>query len=235
MMWNDMNAALKQSVSRMSASVANLMPGIVAFLLALLVATIVAWIARAALRRFLRSIQFDQRSRNLGFTEFADWFSTGGPSMLVANAVSWTIILLGLLVGITAFDSSLATALALRLFAYIPNVIAAILVIAVGTIVARVLARGVLISAVNMQVQSARLLSLGVKWLTMVMAGAMALNHLGIGGQIVTLSFCILFGGIVLALAMAVGLGSKDLVSRTLERQTRGQEEREAEEEFHHL
>ena len=88
-----------------------------------------------------------------------------------------------------------------------------------GNVFARFLARGVLISAVNHNLQYARLLSLGVKWLVLVLAAAMALEHLGIGGRIVELAFGILFGGIVLALALAVGLGSKDLVSRSLERQ----------------
>jgi hypothetical protein len=55
-------------------------------------------------------------------------------------------------------------------------------------------------------------------------AAAMALEQLGIGGQIVTLSFAILFGGIVLALSLAVGLGSKDMVSRSWEKQDRGDE-----------
>ncbi len=63
----------------------------------------------------------------------------------------------------------------------------------------------------------ARFLSLGVKWLVLVLAAAMALDHLEIGGAVVELAFGILFGGIVLTLALAVGLGSRDLVSRSLE------------------
>jgi hypothetical protein len=54
----------------------------------------------------------------------------------------------------------------------------------------------------------------------------MALEHLGIGGRILTLAFGIAFGGIALALALAVGLGSKDAVSRSLERQLREPVER---------
>jgi len=103
-----------------------------------------------------------------------------------------------------------------------------------GLLVSRFLARSVLISAVNMQIQSARLLSLGVKWLVMVLTFAMALEHLGIGGQIVQVGFAILFGGIVLTLALAVGLGSKEMVSRSWERQA-DKTERETEEQFHHL
>jgi hypothetical protein len=92
----------------------------------------------------------------------------------------------------------------------------------------------VLISAVNMHIQSARLLSLGVKWLVLVLAAAMALDHLAIGGPIVRMSFAILFGGIVFALALAVGLGSKDIVSRSLDRQSVRHED-EHEEHFQHL
>jgi hypothetical protein len=123
----------------------------------------------------------------------------------------------------------------LRLFGYLPDVIAAILILIVGLLVARFVSRGVLISAVNMQIHSARLLSLGVKWLVVVLAGAMALEHLGIGGQIVRLSFGILFGGIVLALALAFGLGSKDMVGRSLERQATKSQEEEALHDLHHL
>ena len=45
----------------------------------------------------------------------------------------------------------------------------------------------------------------------------MVLDHLQVGENIVELAFGILFGGIVLTLALAVGLGSRDLVSRSLE------------------
>jgi hypothetical protein len=72
-----------------------------------------------------------------------------------------------------------------------------------------------------MGVQSARLLSLTVKWLVLIVAAAMALDHIGIGRTILLLAFGILFGGVVLALALAVGLGARDIVSRGLERQLR--------------
>ena len=57
-----------------------------------------------------------------------------------------------------------------------------------------------------------------MKWLVLVLTAAMVLDHLGIGGNIIELAFGILFGGIVLTLALAVGLGSREIVSRSLER-----------------
>jgi hypothetical protein len=148
--------------------------------------------------------------------------------------VFWTVVLVGFLIGVAAFDSALTSRLVLRLFGYLPNVLAAALVLLIGSVLARYLARSVLIGAVNMNLQYARLLSAGVKWMILVLAVAMALEHLAIGGRIVFLAFGILFGGIVLALALAVGLGSKELVSRSLEREA-SKLPVESEEPFRHL
>jgi hypothetical protein len=72
-----------------------------------------------------------------------------------------------------------------------------------------------------MGVQYARLLSLTVKWLVLIVAAAMALDHIGIGRSVLLLAFGILFGGVVLALALAVGLGAKEVVARALDRELR--------------
>ncbi|MGD0839314.1 MAG: hypothetical protein ABSB49_21990, partial [Polyangia bacterium] len=48
---------------------------------------------------------------------------------------------------------------------------------------------------------------------------AMALEQLGIGGDIVKIAFAMMFGGVMLALALALGLGSRDVVSRAWDRQ----------------
>jgi hypothetical protein len=62
-------------------------------------------------------------------------------------------------------------------------------------------------------------LSQGVKWLVLVLTAAMVLDHLNIGGRIVEIAFGILFGGIVLTLSLSIGLGSRDIVIRTLEQE----------------
>jgi hypothetical protein len=86
-----------------------------------------------------------------------------------------------------------------------------------------------------MNLHYARILSLGVKWLVLVLTAAMVLEHLAIGGVIIVLAFGILFGGIVLALALAVGLGSRDLVSRSLEREVARSAPDPIEEHVHHF
>jgi hypothetical protein len=233
-MWQQMSNALTEAAQRIADGIARFLPGLLALILAVVAAGIAAWILRWVVQRALRGINFDARLRDWGFSSLADWSPGKSPTLLVGRAVAWIIIILGVLVGLSALEANLTSRLALQLFDYLPDVAAALLLLILGTVFARFLARGVLITAVNMQIQAARLLSLGVKWLVLVLTFTMALDHLRIGGDIVKLAFSILFGGIVLALALAVGLGSKEMVSRSLEKQAQEKQEEE-EETFHHL
>jgi hypothetical protein len=219
-MWEQVRQTLDKSTVGVLSGLASLLPGFFALLLAVVFSLLLAWLAAAILRRVLHGIRFDERLENWGLTGLAEYSPQHSPSLLVTRVVAWSIVLAGVVLGLGAVEATVTSELTMRLFEYVPNVAAAILVLIVGTIVARYLARTVLIESVNMNLHYARLLSLGVKWLVMVCTIAMALDHLQIGSGIVHLAFGILFGGIVLALALAVGLGSKELVSRSLERES---------------
>jgi hypothetical protein len=219
-MWDQVNDALRQSISRVLTSLASFIPGIAAFLVSVVLALALGALLAAAASRVLRWLRFDEQMERLGLQGLVEWFPSRSPTRLIGRLLFWSAFLLGLLIGIAALDATLMTTVAGRLLVFLPNVFVAVLLLVAGGLLARFLSRSVLISAVNMQIQSARLLGLGVKWLVLLLTAAMALNHVGIGGAILRLAFGILFGGIVLALALAVGLGSKDVVSRTWERQT---------------
>jgi hypothetical protein len=215
------NRIFTQAATRIAENIANFLPGLIVFAVILLLTVLAAVAARVVALRLLRRIHADRRAAELGLEFVGDWSASGSPSSVLARVFSWTILLLGLLVGLTALNATMPNRFAVAMFQYVPNVLAALLILVIGNLLARFLARSVLISAVNMQIQAARLLSIGVKWLVLVLAAAMALEELGIGRQILLLAFGIAFGGIVLTLALAVGLGSKEAVSRSLERQMR--------------
>jgi hypothetical protein len=141
----------------------------------------------------------------------------------------------GFLIGIAAFDLDWTYLFVQKIFAYIPIVLAALLVLLVGNVLARFLARSVLIGAVNLNLQYARFLSIGVKWIVIVLAFAMALEHLRIAPRVVELAFGILFGGIVLTLALAIGLSSKDLIGKSLERDVKKASTEPVEDPLRHL
>lgn len=217
-------SALRQSTHRVIAVLAAFLPGLVVFLMAIIVLTLVGWGLAALLRTILTRLRFDERVSSWrlpgAITTLGDWSPAHSPSALAARTLLWIFILVGIAVGITGFDAAYQANSQVELFVlpYLTHLVGAILLLFVGGLIARFLSRSVLISAVNAQLQYARVLSLGVKWLVLVLTAAMALDHLRIGGTIVELAFGILFGGIVFALSLAVGLGSRDLVTRSIER-----------------
>lgn len=217
-------SALHQSIQRIVVVLANFLPGILALLLAVIVFALLGWGLSAILRRLLTATRFDQRlaARIVqGPSAFlADWSPSNSPSVLAARITFWVFVLIGIAIGISAFDASYASdsRYSIFLIPYVAHITGAILMLLTGTLLARFLARSVLIGAVNAQLQYARFLSDGIKWLVLVLTAAMVLDHLNIGGHVVELAFGILFGGIVLTLSLAIGLGSRDLVSRSIEK-----------------
>lgn len=234
-MWQQVEQSLRASMERVFTKIAMLLPGILAFVFALLVFLLIAWLAAFLVRRILVAIKFDERM-HIGASALSEWAPRHTPTDMVTRIVFWAWVVIGVLVGVSAFEAaSSESGISAYVFAYVPHVIGAAVLLFLGTIIGRFLSRSVLISAVNMNLHYARLLSAGVRWLVFVLTAAMVLDHLDIGGDIVDLAFGILFGGIVFALALAVGLGSRDLVSRSLEREASRPTETPVEEKLHHF
>ena len=212
--------ALRESMHRVLVKLVSFLPGLLALIVAVVVMTALGALLAAALRRILTAVRFDERFARTQTANVADWTPDHSPTVLIARTAFWACVVLGFVIGISAIDASYSgnSQISLLLIPYLAHSVGAVLILLAGTVIARFLSRSVLIGAVNLQMQYARFLSLGVKWLVLVLTAAMVLDHLEIGGTIVALAFGILFGGIVLTLALAVGLGSRDIVSRSLER-----------------
>ncbi len=221
-MWQQVELALSQSAHRVLFQLASFLPGLLALLLAVLILAAIGAGLAALVRRILVVARFDERLARNSLAAFTDWAPSHSPTLLIARTVFWTCVVLGGLIGISAFDASYSSnstsQMSILLLPYLTHSVGAIILLIFGNIIARFLSRSVLIGAVNAKLTYARFLSLGVKWLVLVLTAAMVLDHLEIGGTVVDLAFGILFGGIVLTLSLAVGIGSRDIVTRSLER-----------------
>jgi hypothetical protein len=229
-----------ESLERVLNGVARQLPGVLAMLFILLIAVGVALVLRGAIRRVCERLELDRRLREWGVVAPA---AEGrlSPSVLIARLATWTVLAVGFLAGLSAFEAATMSVFAVRLLEYVPSMLVGMVILAAGITGSRAVERSVLIGAVNMGLHSARLLGLGERWLVVILAFGIALDQLGVGGRVVPVSLGILFGGIVLALALAVGLGAKDVVARSLERRfptvPKSLEESQEEDEgkLHHL
>jgi len=118
-----------------------------------------------------------------------------------------------------------------HLFQLLPEVFVAILILFVGVLSANFLSRAALLSAVNAGYRSPRLWSGLVRSVIWILAITMALEQIGLAKETVIAAFSIFFGAVMLALAVAFGLGGRDLARLVLERHLGDKHQRESEKE----
>ena len=236
-MWERIGTAFDEAFARLAAVLAADIPGILAMLLVLLAATVAAFFVRGVLRFALARVGFDRRAREWGMTAGRAVEPHHEPSWLVARGAFWFVVATGVALALEVLGASATSLLGLSLLGILPRLVVGALVLLAGIGAGRFLERAVLIGAVNQGVRRARVVAWGVKWIVYVLAGAMALQHVGVGGALPTIAFTIVVGGVVLAAALAVGLGARGAVARTLDRADAEEAPRDdgGEERIHHL
>jgi hypothetical protein len=237
-MWESVSSVLAQGIDRLGDVVASDLPGIAAALLVVAAAIALAFGVRAILRFSLARVGFDRRAREWGMTGATALEPHHAPSWLVARGAFWTVIATGVALALAVLGASATSSMGLALLGFLPRLVVAAVVLLAGIGAGRFVERSVLIGAVNQGIRRAKLLAWAAKWLVFVLAGAMALQHCEIGGALPTIAFTIVVGGAVLAAALAVGLGSRDAVARSLDHHAEREdtaEERGNGDRIHHL
>jgi hypothetical protein len=221
-MWQFLQDVIHKTLSGFGERLAAFGPNLLAMLLILVVGALAAALTRLALRVLLPLVGFDRFAQRLGL---AVVLQKGGivqqPSAVCAVAAAWAVLAVFVVFAIGALNLQFAMDLLSRTMTYLPQLLIALALLMLGGLVAGFVRRSVLIAAVNAGLPSARVLAAGVHTALMVLFVAMALEHLGVGRQTLLVSFTILFGGIVLALALAFGLAGRDLARELLDRLTR--------------
>jgi len=198
------------------------LPSVLAMLTLAAVGLVAAWVAALLLRRVARAVAFDQRAETWGLVSAMGRAGLRrSPSQLLAVMVFWAIFVLFLTLAVDALAIPGAGRVTDFVFAWVPRAISAAVIFLVGWLMANFLGEGVLIAAVNSGLPAARLLARAVRWGVLLFASATAVTHLGIGKEMVLVAFGLTFGGLILALALAFGLGGRVLARQILERRLR--------------
>lgn len=213
-------AALVQAGDRLAA----VLPALLVMLVLVVIGLVLGLVARVVLTRLGRAVKLDRHLERWGL---ASSFRRSGirrtPADLVGVVAFWAIFVLFASLGVDALGAPGSRSATAFLFAFLPPLFAATLILVVGWAVANFLSQGLLIAAVNAGLPEARLLARAVHWAVLLFAMATALTQLGIGKEMVLVAFGITFGGLVFALALAFGLAgrhfARELLARRLHRE----------------
>jgi hypothetical protein len=119
---------------------------------------------------------------------------------------------------LNSFGVSAAETLFAKILLYIPNVLVALLVLVLGTFLAKIF-RGLTFTYLsNIGITGADIISQIAQWAVLLFVVSLALEQLSLGGQVLVSAFEIAFGAFCLALAIAFGLGGRAWAERILER-----------------
>jgi hypothetical protein len=191
-------------------------------LLGALVILIVGWIVAKAIRRLvdwlLKTIRFDTLADKAGISEI---LMKGDLKIsareVVSSIVYWLIIIMVLVMTVDALGLPKSSDILESLFAYVPKVIAALLVLIVAMFLANFVSGIVRTAAGNANLPKPQILAGISRWAIIIFAVTISLEQLGIAPLLVTATFNIILGGICLALALAFGLGGKDAAAKYIE------------------
>jgi flagellar biosynthesis protein FliQ len=198
---------------------AEFLPRLAVALVVFIVGWILAKVARFAIVKGLRAVNFHVVTQRAGLDGFLkDGGIRADTTEIIALIVYWLVILGALVVGFNSLGLVYVTDLLGRVILFVPKVLVALLVLAFGAYFARFIANAVTAYCKNVHMQDAELLGRLAQYAILTFVILIALDQVNIGGDIVRQSFLIILAGVVFALALAFGLGGKEWAAELLER-----------------
>ena len=217
---------LSQALHELVRGFAHFLPRLIVMVVLTFVGWVTAYLIKAVLRSILRLIKFDKLAENAGASQLLTKAALPSATETLSRFVFWVawlgFVLLGVSVlGILGLQEQIA-----RFFLFLPRLFVAMFILIFGLLAAGFFSRAALLAGVNANMPSPRVLSLAVRSIIIVFVLSIAFEELGLAEQTMLVAFGIAFGALMLGLAIAFGIGGRDLAQNFLEKKfVRGKKE----------
>lgn len=200
------------------ATVAAFLPNVLIAALIAIVGWLLAKAARFTVVKALRSINFHVLTERARIDAFLQMGGTGtDTTALLGVLVYWLVIIAALVLACNSLGLTYVTDVLARIALFVPRVILSVVIIAFGAYFALFIDGTVTVYGRNIGFDEASLLGRLARYAVLFFVVLIALDQLGIGGDIIRQSFLIILAGIVLALALAFGLGGRQWAAAMIE------------------
>ena len=217
---------LSQALHDMARSFAHFLPRLIVMLILVFAGWAIAYAVKAILRSILRLIKFDKLSENAGASQLLAKAALPSATEVLSRFVFWVTLVGFILLGVRALGILGLQEQIAKFFVFLPRLFVAIFILFFGLLAASFFSRAALLAAVNANVPSPRVLSLALRTIIIVFVLSIVFEELGLAEQTMLVAFGIAFGALMLGLAIAFGMGGRDLAKRFLERRfVRGKKE----------
>lgn len=209
---------LRGALAAASQIMAQALPRVLAMAIIVVAGWVVAWIIEVILRRLLVLARFNRLFESRGVTRALSVAALPSPSEMISRIVFWVVWVSFIMIGVNALGVVALQQEITDFVSLLPQFVVALLIIFFGFLVANFFSRAALLAAVNANSPSPRLVSGFVRFMILTLAITMALERIGLGRGVVLVAFGLLFGAIMVGLAIAFGLGGRHIARRILER-----------------
>jgi len=188
-------------------------PQLVGAVVILIIGYIVARVLQAVVGRVLQGIGFDGWMEKGGIKQFFDRAQTNyTPATVIGRLVFWFVFIIALTMAADALGIPQVSAVLGQLIAFIPSIIAAILILVLAALLAN------FVSGIVRGATGSNVLASVVQYAIIVYAVFAAITELGIAVELTAPTFLILLGAVALAAAIAFGLGGREVAQDVLQR-----------------
>lgn len=204
-------AAITQPASNMLSSILMILPEIFAALLVIAIAYIVGQVVCGLIANLLSSIGFDTILSKIGLAK-------GGleqrrkPSSILGHLILVAIMMFAFMESMSIIGFTSLAQLTFQFLIFASHIIVGLIILGIGLYLAN-LASNIISSSKSSQ---AGLLAVSAKVSIIILATAIALGQMGLANDIVNLAFGLLIGAIAVAVAIAFGLGGREIAARKL-------------------
>lgn len=226
-MWQNFIGELIRTLDEILRSVARFLPRFLEMLIIVVVGWVIAFVLKTLLRSVLKITRFDKLFEHTGAGNLLRGTALPSSTELVSRFVFWVAWLGFILLGISVLGVVGIEEHVVNFFDFLPRLFAALFILFFGLLAASFFSRAALLSGVNADLPSPRLIALAVRAMIILFVGSMAFEELRISSRTVIVAFCLTFGSLMLGLALAFGLGGKDLARRYLEKRFEREASRE--------
>jgi small-conductance mechanosensitive channel len=188
-------------------------PQLIGAVIILVIGYVIARVLRAVVGRVLQGIGFDNWMERGGIKQFFDRAETDQtPASILGALVFWFVFIIAITMAADALGIPQVSEVLAQLIAYIPSVIAAILILILAALLAN------FVSGIVRGATGSDVLATVARYAIIVYAVFAALTQLGIAVQLTANTFLILLGAIALAVAIAFGIGGREVAREILEK-----------------
>ena len=225
-------AELTQASQELARGFAHYLPRMIVMLIIAFIGWVLAYLFKVLVRSVLRLTRFSKLSENSGATQLLKQAALPSSTELLSRFVFWVAWVGFILLGVSVLEIVGLQEYVSRFFLFLPRLFVSLVILFLGLLAASFFSRAVLLAAVNANFRSSRLMSISIRVIISIFSLSMVFEVLGVAEQTMLIAFGIAFGAVMFGLAIAFGIGGKDLAREFLERRLASGKREEKEDEL---